>query len=93
MPTQIPDAGSGSGLPFGMVPSPFDFAGNAQPGMAPPGSPASGIGSGPAPGPVDNSRNLAVTVNGGPNEDQIANTVRREVSNVQRVATYTAPGA
>lgn len=88
-PVQVPQ--SASGLPFGMVPSPFDFAGQQQPGAAPPGSPASGIGGGPAPGPVDQSRHVAVTVNG-VDENQVADNVRRQIFNADRVMSYAPKG-
>lgn len=77
-----------SGLPFGMIPSPFDFAGTARPGMAPPGTPASGIGAGAPPGPVDQSRHVSVQVDSGPSAGEIGNTVRREINNVDRLHTY-----
>lgn len=83
---------SASGLPFGMIPSPFDFAGNATPNMAPPGTPASGIGAGAPPGPVDQSRNVAISVDSGPNAAEIGNVVRREVNNVDRLHTYVPKG-
>ncbi|OCB56121.1 phage tail tape measure protein [Mycobacterium vulneris] len=88
-PVQVPQ--SASGLPFGMVPSPFDFAGQQQPGAAPPGSPASGIGGGPAPGPIDQSRHVAVTVNG-VDENKVADNVRRQIFNADRVMSYAPKG-
>lgn len=89
-PVQVPE--SASGLPFGMVPSPLDFAGGQQPpGGAPPGSPASGIGAGPAPGPVDQSRHVAVTVNG-VDENHVADNVRRQIFNADRVMSYAPKG-
>lgn len=92
-PVQVPAAsGGGGGLPFGLIPNVFDVAGVGQPGMAPPGTPASGIGSGLAPGPIDQSRNVSIAVTAGPNEEQIANTVRREVASVDRLNTYAPPG-
>lgn len=81
-----------SGLPFGMIPSPFDFAGTARPGMAPPGTPASGIGAGAPPGPVDQSRHVNVQVDSGPSAGEIGNTVRREINNVDRLHTYAPKG-
>lgn len=93
MPVQVPaGSGGGGGLPFGLIPNVFDVAGVGQPGMAPPGTPASGIGSGLAPGPIDQSRNVSIAVTAGPNEEQIANTVRREVASVDRLNTYAPPG-
>ncbi|KUI29478.1 hypothetical protein AU196_03865 [Mycobacterium sp. IS-1742] len=80
-----------SGLPFGMIPSAIDAAGAAMPGMAPPGTPASGIGTGPAPGPVDNSKHVAVTVNG-IDENRVADNVRRQILNVDRLNTYAPKG-
>ncbi|AUV60801.1 tail length tape measure protein [Mycobacterium phage Rem711] len=91
-PVQVPTSSSASGLPFGMVPSPFDFAGTAGPDSAPFGSPASGFGAGPAPGPVDQSRNVSIAVNAGPREDEIANTVRREVASVDRLQSHMPMG-
>lgn len=89
-PVQMPQAASG--LPFGMVPSPFDLAGGQQqPGAAPTGTPASGIGAGPLPGPVDNSRHVAVTVNG-VDENKVADNVRRQIFNADRVMTYAPKG-
>ncbi|MCV7230663.1 phage tail tape measure protein [Mycolicibacterium komossense] len=75
-----------SGLPFG-------FAGQAAPGMVPPGSPASGNGLGPAPGPVDMSRNVSISVDSGPTSGEIANVVRREVASVDRLGTHLPKGA
>lgn len=92
-PPAITDASSPSGLPFGMIPSAIDAAGMATAGMAPPGSPASGIGSGPAPGPVDQSRNVSIRVDSGPSAGEIGNVVRREVNNVDRLHTYAPRGA
>lgn len=86
-------APAASGLPFGMIPSPFDFAGQAAPGMAPPGTPASGFGAGPPPGPVDQSRNVSIQVDSGPSSAEIGQTVRREVANVDRLHTYVPKGA
>lgn len=81
-----------SGLPFGMIPAAIpNAAGVATPNMAPPGTPASGIGTGPAPGPVDNSKHVAVTVNG-IDENKVADNVRRQILNVDRLHTYTPPG-
>lgn len=89
-PVQVPQ--SASGLPFGMVPSPFDFANGQQPpGGAPPGTPASGIGAGPAPGPIDQSRHVAVTVNG-VDENNVADNVRRQIFNADRVMSYAPKG-
>lgn len=89
-PVQVPQ--SASGLPFGMVPSPLDFApGRQPPGGAPPGTPASGMGAGPAPGPVDQSRHVAVTVNG-VDENHVADNVRRQIFNADRVMSYAPKG-
>lgn len=85
-------APAASGLPFGMIPSPFDFAGQAAPGMAPPGTPASGFGAGPPPGPVDNSRHINQTFNG-MDESTVTNNLRREALNVDRLLTYVPKGA
>lgn len=88
MPVQQP--GSASGLPFGMVPSPFDIAGIAQPGMPvpgmTPGTPASGAGFGPPPGPIDQSRHMSVTVNGY-SQQEVVDQTRRQMFNVDRLAT------
>lgn len=90
-PQGFDGGGSASGLPFGMIPSAIDAAGMARPGMAPPGSPASGIGFGTPPGPVDNSRSVAVTVNG-IDENHVADNVRRQVLNVERLNSYAPKG-
>lgn len=92
MPVQLAAGGGGGGLPFGLVPSPFDFAGIAGPGTAPPGTPASGIGTGPAPGPIDQSRNVSISVAAGPTTEEIGQTVRREVASVDRLNTYAPRG-
>ncbi|MDZ7887034.1 MAG: hypothetical protein U5N53_30950, partial [Mycobacterium sp.] len=88
-----PGEGGTSGLPFGMIPAAIDAAGRATAGMAPPGTPASGIGGGPAPGPVDNSRHFTVT--GVENPDQWrreAAAIDRSIQNPPRLTTYTPPG-
>jgi TP901 family phage tail tape measure protein len=84
--------GAASGLPFGMIPNAIDAAGNARPGMAPPGTPASGMGFGAPPGPVDNSRNVSIAVDSGPTSSEIGDVVRREVASVDRLHTYTPIG-
>ncbi len=87
------EGGSTSGLPFGMIPAAIDAAGRATAGMAPPGTPASGIGGGQAPGPIDNSRHYNVT--GVENPDQWrreAAAIDRSVQNPPRLGTYTPPG-
>ncbi|MCV7255693.1 phage tail tape measure protein [Mycobacterium hackensackense] len=87
------EAAATSGLPFGMIPSAIDAAGYARAGMAPPGTPASGIGSGPAPGPVDMSRNVSIQVDSGPTSGEIGDVVRKQVANVDRLHTYVPKGA
>ena len=88
------EAAATSGLPFGMIPSAIDAAGVARPGMAPPGTPASGIGAGPAPGPVDMSRNSTVNVYPtGYDPNEHATLFHREMSRIDRLNTYVPKGA
>lgn len=86
--TPVP-AGPASGLPFGM-------AGTATAEMAPPGTPASGTGFGPAPGPIhhqDFSRNNTVNVTAGANANEIGTEVRRQMNNVERLHSYVPKGS
>ena len=85
----------GLGVPGGgglMTAAIGQFAGIATPDMPAPGTPASGAGFGPPPGPVDQSRNVSISVDSGPTSAEIGNVVRREVNNVDRLHTYVPPG-
>jgi hypothetical protein len=58
--------------------------------MPVPGTPASGLGSGQAPGPVDQSRHFNVTVNG-VDPNRVADNVVRRAYSADREMTYTPP--